>query len=235
MMYHRIDDGADKYSVPPEQFRAQMAALQSLGAVPRDVADLLARRRRGDALPPRYCVVTFDDGHGSNLEAAETMASLGLRATFFVIKDECELRPEYLKPNDVVHIRRLGHSIGVHGKTHEWWTSLSDGRLQSDLLEAKTWLEDLLGEPVDTCSAPGGKISPRVRRNVLRCGFAAWCTSWCAMNRASDTTREIHRFMVHAGDGPDVLDAMLRGRRLLYMRRQLRDMALAVPKLLIGR
>jgi peptidoglycan/xylan/chitin deacetylase (PgdA/CDA1 family) len=235
-MYHQIaDGGGGAYAVPPAQFREQIAVLQSLGAVVRDVGDLVSRRRCGDPLPPGYCIITFDDGHASNLAAAEFLASVGLHASFFVLKEHCAQRPDYLKAADLVRIRRMGHSIGIHGKTHDWWTSLPDDRLKSELNEVRTWLEDLLGEPVETCSAPGGKINRRVRRVLLESDFAAWCTSWCSMNRAADKSREINRAAVQPGDGPERLRAMVRGDRVLYMCRQLRAMAVAAPKFILGR
>lgn len=239
LMYHHISEQGDriksKYCVPRAQFLLQLCALQNYGAEIHDMADLLQRKRCGGKLPVRYCVMTFDDGHISNLWAGEEIRKYGYHATFFVVKDWSENRQDYLGRSELKLLRAMGHSIGVHGKTHRWWTTLSDPELQVELAETKAWLEDTLQEPVEICAVPGGKINGRVRRMIAQAGFAMWGTSWSAMNRAKPLKSEINRIGISRNYSIARFMCAVRGNRALYLKYQARTLALWLPKHVLKR
>lgn len=162
LMYHYIEAPASiKFSVSPDAFKAQMEALKRLGVpsfLPGEGGDPSAQ------VPP--CFITFDDGHRSNLYAAELMRDLGLRGCFYVVKDFARNDPAFLDEAQIKAISDMGHLIGVHGKVHEWWTKFDDRTLAADLRETKSWIENLTGKPVITCAAVGGKINARVIRCI---------------------------------------------------------------------
>lgn len=160
LMYHHIEEPASvKFSVSPDRFQAQMEALKRLG--------IRSWLPDGSVAPASDipCFITFDDGHKSNLAAAELMRDLGLKGCFYVVKDFALNDPAYLDEAEIKAISDMGHLIGVHGKVHEWWTKFNDKTLAADLQETKTWIEDLTGKAVVTCAAVGGKID----RRVIRC------------------------------------------------------------------
>ena len=161
LMYHHIEEPASmKFSVSPDRFQAQMEALQRLG--------IRSWLPDGNGTPSSDipCFITFDDGHKSNLFAAEFMRDLGLKACFYVVKDFALNDPAYLDEAEIKAISEMGHMIGVHGKVHEWWTKFDDKTLAADLQETKSWIEDLTGKAVVTCAAVGGKINSRVIRCI---------------------------------------------------------------------
>ena len=161
LMYHHIEEPASmKFSVSPDRFKAQMEALKRLG-----VQSWLPG---GDVKPSSAapCFITFDDGHRSNLYAAEILRDMGLKGCFYVVKDFALNDAAYLDEAEIKAISDMGHMIGVHGKVHEWWTKFDDRTLSADLLETKSWIEDLTGKPVVTCAAVGGKIDARVIRCI---------------------------------------------------------------------
>lgn len=162
IMYHFIEDPASmKWSVTPQSFKNQIALIENMGVKTICVGDKMC----DDAVPP--CFITFDDGHRSNLKAAEILAEHNMRACFYVVKDYSTCNPNYLNASEIRTISQMGHAIGIHGKYHNWWTRYSDEQLVSDLRETKYWIEDITGIGVNTCSAVGGKIDKRVI-NCLR-------------------------------------------------------------------
>ena len=158
LMYHEIvSPKLHKYSVEPSRFEEQMRRLQ------KEVVSYVFENQENTTHPHtegvRYCLLTFDDGHKSNLNAARLLSELGLHGYFYVVKNLSLENPEYLDEVEIKEISALGHSIGVHGKVHAPWARMEASRLLSDLRETKDWIEQLTGKPVITCSAPGGIIN----------------------------------------------------------------------------
>ena len=158
LMYHQTTSPVqNKYYVPIEHFRRQMELICRLNI---KSIDLENKDFEGHGFPS--VLITFDDGHKSNLDAAEILSELKLKGYFFVVKDFSLNDPEYLSENDISKISEMGHAIGVHGKDHNWWTLKSEKQLISELNETKKWIEDITGKSVSTCAAPGGVLNKKV-------------------------------------------------------------------------
>ena len=160
LMYHEI---AYPYKHPfyvhPDDFKKQIDWLLANGY---KSIDLRKNNEKGNIL------ITFDDGHKSNLEAARYLHEKGFVAVFYILKNFSLEDSDYLTEDDIREIAALGHIIGVHGKNHIWWTRKSKEELVSELYETTLWLENLVGQKVVTCSAPGGMIRNRERRIIRK-------------------------------------------------------------------
>ena len=156
LMYHEIvSPKKTKFSVDPSMFETQMRALREAGVTS------LVLDSKAQSTSIYRCLLTFDDGHVSNLQAARVMYELGLIGYFYLLKDNSLEQSDYLKEGDIKEMAALGHQFGVHGKNHGWWTKKTSERLVSELRETKDWIEQLTGKAVITCSAPGGFIDQR--------------------------------------------------------------------------
>jgi Polysaccharide deacetylase len=90
LLYHSIcEDGAPahrRWCVTPREFDAQLRALSERGYRPITVADLARLRLAGRPVPPRTCLITFDDGLRDFAEGAmPVLAAHGFRATLYVV------------------------------------------------------------------------------------------------------------------------------------------------------
>lgn len=91
LTYHEVSsrseaDGAGTYTLATEAFARQMAALKHAGYRTVTTADVLAFVRGKRALPDRSVLLTFDDGHATDLGVADAiLAQHGFRAASFVI------------------------------------------------------------------------------------------------------------------------------------------------------
>lgn len=166
LMYHEIvSPTITKYSVSPNMYEAHMRALKKAG-----VDSFILDSSSDDLSGSKCCLLTFDDGHISNLYAARVMAEMGLVGYFYLLKDNSLELDDYLKEDNIKELAKLGHKFGVHGKNHGWWTKKTPERLVSELRETKDWIEQLTGQNVITCSAPGGIIDKRTI-DAIRNGF----------------------------------------------------------------
>lgn len=106
-----------------------LAAARSLG-VPR-------------ALPGAAGVaLTFDDGpHPEGTPAVlERLAQAGARATFFLVGEQVERRPQLAG-----RIVAAGHLVGLHGYRHHLQLRLSAAQVARDLARGTAVIEDAVG------------------------------------------------------------------------------------------
>ena len=87
LMYHHLsEDVTNSEMVSPEQFEAQIRALAEAGYTGISFDELPAYVLRGEPLPEKPVVITFDDGYRSNYTLAyPILQKYGMKATIFAI------------------------------------------------------------------------------------------------------------------------------------------------------
>ena len=87
LMYHHLsEDVTNSEMVSPEQFEAQIRALAEAGYTGISFDELQAYVLRGELLPEKPVVITFDDGYRSNYTLAyPILQKYGMKATIFAI------------------------------------------------------------------------------------------------------------------------------------------------------
>lgn len=164
LLYHELRAAAADYSyvVSADLFQAHVhlyAKLVSSGA-------------------PIKPVVTFDDGHISNIElAAPILSSYGIMAHFFITVGWTGSRSEFMGWAQVRELLESGHRIGAHGWSHALLTHCTPAQLDLELRRARNVLEDKLGTAITTMSLPGGRSNRRVITACREAGYTHVYTS----------------------------------------------------------
>ncbi len=84
---------------------------------------------RGPASAGRRVAITFDDGpDDKTLAYLDRLDELAVRATFFIMGDGAEARPDLVRE----YIRR-GHQVAGHGYDHQAFTTLRASELREQL------------------------------------------------------------------------------------------------------
>ncbi|HWI71826.1 MAG TPA: polysaccharide deacetylase family protein, partial [Baekduia sp.] len=170
LTYHDVGGVGGQYSITPEQFAAQMEALDRAGYHTISLAQF-DRWQAGDKprLPPRPILITFDDSIKSAwVDADPILARHGFRATMFAITGRLSThQPYYLSWEelqrmasggrwDVGSHTRDGHTQIVttpHGRRGAYLTHLEwrpeRGRLETLAEYRKRVSEDLAGSMDD--------------------------------------------------------------------------------------
>jgi peptidoglycan/xylan/chitin deacetylase (PgdA/CDA1 family) len=181
LMYHALWSAADtalpqtssiEHAVEACDFRAQLDAIVDGGYRTIKLDDL-----DRPASEPRSLLITFDDGHESDLMvAAPELARRNLHAIFFIVWTYLG-RPGYLSRDQVLELRAQGFEIGSHGVTHERLTKISVAEASNEVLESKRLLEDLLHEPIAGLALPFGHYNHGVLQAAWAAGYRRVMTS----------------------------------------------------------
>lgn len=167
------------HAVSVDDFRRQLGCLRDGGwqtVLPAELETSDPLRR------DRLMVLTFDDGHKSDLTAAELLAYHGYRAIFYISPARIE-SASFLARADVKNISAQGFGIGSHGLTHSRLTEHSEAELWRELRLSKELLEDLIGKPVRDLAVPFGRYDRRVIEIARTVGYERIMTSNAGLAR----------------------------------------------------
>ncbi len=198
LMYHGVADergscpGADPhYCVSARQFAAHLKQVEAAGQRCVSVASLL----NANPLSDHAVAVTFDDGHASNLAAAELLAKADGSADFFVNPSTVG-SPHFLNWSALREMASLGMSIQSHGFHHRYLDELTPQEVKAELVDSKRAIEDHLGSPVTVFAPPGGRLSPDLAQVAFESGYAAVCSSRVGLWRFGAEVWDIPRLAV---------------------------------------
>ena len=231
LLYHDIAD--DRGTVAPSHrpyvlecatFRHQMRSLAARRCPVVTVADWCAAPR-----PPRAIVVTFDDGHVSNHDAAlPVLVEHGFRATFFVTAGRIGAGST-MTWRQIRALHAAGMEIGSHTVTHRPPSTLDDAALRYELFESRRILEDGLGAPVVSISSPTGFFNPRMRLVAREAGYRALCFGAAGVAADDGDLFSLQRVAVKRAMPDGQFEALLRfdpgAIRSLRLRQIARDVA----------
>lgn len=118
LMYHKIGDDKDNDAVIREDlFRAQMKLLKDKDYHPITMEQLYAYVTKGEALPERPVVITFDDGYTDTYTIAyPVLKEYGFPWTVFVNPSNIG---ERLTWDQLREMQKNGVTVASHGYLHE--------------------------------------------------------------------------------------------------------------------
>jgi peptidoglycan/xylan/chitin deacetylase (PgdA/CDA1 family) len=189
--YHRLVEATpadDSWHICTrrERFQRQMEWFARLGWRTLSLEEAGARLMRGERIPPRHFVITFDDGYLDTLTVGiPILRDLGFTATVFVVSGLVGERNEWDKGighvaplmtwTQLEQVLGLGFSIGSHTVTHPHLDRLPSDVARRELLESRQVLERRLGVPIRTFCYPYGHWNEQVRALVAHAGYDVAC------------------------------------------------------------
>jgi peptidoglycan/xylan/chitin deacetylase (PgdA/CDA1 family) len=201
LMYHAIAEDIQpleaEYSSRPADFDHQMRSLADAGYESRTVAEVVSAWDRGDRLPEKTVVITFDDGFSCLHDTAlPIMRRHGIRATAYVISGYLDRMARYdaalgvrarpmLSRSQVLELAAEGMEIGSHSVNHFDLPTLTPRGLQYEVTRSKCELEDLTSRPVESFAFPRGRFDSAVYAAVKQAGYTSACATIPGKNDAS--------------------------------------------------
>lgn len=218
LMYHDVVDPGDwdasgfpgpsaaSYKFEWSEFERQLQALSSSGLRFPGVHD-------PDADSAGTCLLTFDDGGSSAVEAARRLDRYGMVGHFMVTAGRVGTRG-FLSADDVRALAASGHVIGSHSHTHPPDISrLGPEALAGEWTSSVQGLSRIVGREVDVGSIPGGFYSHAVVRSAARAGVRHLFTSEPTTSEGRcDGCRVLGRYALQRGATPERVVALACGQ-----------------------
>ena len=227
LMYHAVGPYTGplhaELHVSRERFSAQLRWLTDhgfTGIAPRQCAAWLLR---GEPLPERAVLLTFDDAYADlTAHALPEVVRHGFSAGVYVCTRMLGQRAPWdgaplMGADDVQAWSREGIEFGAHSRTHPHLTSLASDDTLSDEVEGSARdLESLLGARAESFAYPYGDHDRRVANAVGSVASISFTVHEGLATQATDPLR-IPRTMVRPDDGAiDMRMRTLLGRNPVY-------------------
>lgn len=224
LMYHELEipgrrlcqsePGYARYVMHEPDFRAQVDYLKGNAWQGLSVGQALA-------FPEGRCVaITFDDGCETDLlAAAPILRQAGFNATFFITAGRLGT-PGFLDHAQFKELCAQGFEIGCHSMTHPYLTDLDESGLRREIVDAKTQLEQIIGQSVDHFSCPGGRCDQRVVTVARAAGYRTVSTSRIQANTSNTDVFALGRVAMLRDVPLSTFAAICAGATLYRMRAQ---------------
>ena len=240
LMYHALEEsshpagsadaGEQRYVLQIEQFSDQMAFLHHEGYRTCLLSELLGIEK----WPDKAIMITFDDGHASNLTLAlPLLQRYGFKAEFFITTGWLGT-PRYLKDEDVTKLHDAGMQIGSHGASHAFLGHLDEIELERELKDSMDILTQLTGKRIVSLSAPGGRVGPGAASIAKKLGYQYIFTSRPGHFSVESTVFSVPRLALHKDSDLGGFASMVHGDRAYLEKMIRRDNLLRLAKKTLG-
>jgi hypothetical protein len=173
LMYHSLYEGEDTSAIDAEDLPYAVSKDNFIKQL-----DRLAKKRTGLFAPDDLAdvVITFDDGHQSNLDiAVPLLLERGLSAYFFITTGFIDSRRGFLSAEGVQALSDVpGMIVGSHGVTHQFFNDLTSHDAHQELVKSKACLESITKHPCASMSFPGGRYNKRTLELLQSTGYTQW-------------------------------------------------------------
>ena len=181
LLYHEVTDvpletgfqssGAFAYKHSCQQFAENLDQIEGSGGQCALVTALDFSEKKKSFL------LTFDDGGKSAMYIADAIESRNMRGHFFVTTNQIGTR-YFMSVRDIRELHTRGHVIGSHSHTHPCPFGLlpRDLQVQEYRISCEI-LEDIIQEPIETSSIPGGDATRQTLANIAHTNLKFCFTS----------------------------------------------------------
>jgi len=222
LMYHELElpgrplvqsePGYVRYILREATFRSQMDWLGKNGWRGLNVTEALTSTEE------RSVAITFDDGCETDLlAAAPILREAGFHATFYVTAGFLD-RPGYLSSPQLRELISSGFEIGCHSMTHAYLNNLDPQQLHSEIVAARSKLEDIIGSKVEHFSCPGGRYNEPALALAKQAGYRSFATSRAHINRRSTDPFQLGRVAVMRDTSQPAFEKICAGENLWRIR-----------------
>jgi|GEM_PF-1619625 len=120
--------------------------------------------------------LSFDDAWASQYtNALPVLQASGLPATFYFISEVIQNNanfPGYMTPSMATTIANDGYEIADHTVTHPDLTTLSTTQINNEIINSRTYLQNLTGKTITDIAYPYGAVNTTVKNLVKQAGYA---------------------------------------------------------------
>lgn len=218
LMYHYVSEppaGANDIrrglSITPATFENHLRLLKTNGYHTISLHQLMLHLTRGEPLPEKPIVLTFDDGYRDNYENAfPLLQKYGYTATFFLITNFIdEGRPAYLTWDQVKELAQAGNEVGAHSRDHPDLRGRGTDFLVWQILGSKEAIQNGAGITPRFFSYPSGKYDADTIAILASAHYWGAVTVKQGVHQSSERPFELERIRIDGSYGADELKWVL--------------------------
>ncbi len=210
--YHSIGGSAYKdkrgyFSISTNLFKNHIDYIHSVYSV-ISLKEVKISKRKLDL------AITFDDGYLDNLKiAAPILLDKELPFTVFVstsfVRDRVK---NFLSPADLKELSKLpGVTIGSHGLNHLNLTNVPREIQIKELRDSKLYLEDIIGQKVNSFAYPYGKFSNSIAQLLEDYSYESAFTTRFDLNISDSNRFKLARFNIEFDNSIKILTQKING------------------------
>lgn len=224
-----LDPAAEKYVV---DYGLLKYAVEKIAKTASCTVGQIHKKESG-----AWSVLSFDDGLISDYEIAFPLfVEFGIKATFFITANNIG-KQGYLSWQQVNEMSVAGMEIGSHGLTHSYLSQMSDVKIESELIDSKSIIEQTLGVAVDSFAPVGGHFQKRTLKVACQAGYKTFATMIPGVNgnysRSGDMLL-VRRNHLQNHHDQKYVDNLLRRSLFRLFNNRVRYEILDLPKKLLG-
>lgn len=216
LMYHyvsQLPSDADKYrldlTVLPENFQAHCEYLAENNYRTVTMEQLYGALMRGEKLPPRRVVMTFDDGYAdAYTEAFPVLRQFGMTGTFFVVRDFMG-QAGYMTWAQAGEMLAAGMEIENHSVSHIDLRGLDRDTMLYQIGAAADEIQKQLGRRPRFFCYPGGRYDQLAVQVVQETGHLMAVTTADGLIHTSSDLLLMARARVRGSTGVQGLEWLI--------------------------
>lgn len=217
------------YVISPDAFLAQLHYLRDSKFEATSLQRYFAADRSRKTV-----VITFDDGNKSDIAVAlPLLKRFGFTATFYITTSWIG-RPGFMAEADIRGLDEAGMEVGSHGHTHTYFDEMSVHALTSDVNLSVSILQSILGKPICSLGAPGGRLHPRLEEVARNAGLTSISTSRPGLLNPFGNRMAVPRMPVKRDTTVDDYRRMVCGDSSYYGKHAVRSIVLTSAKRILG-
>lgn len=205
--YHRIGSHRPDHvpTVTAEAFEKQLALLARWRYRVVSFDEVVLRMEKGEPMPRKAAVITFDDGYEDNYSIAwPLLKRFSFPAIVFVTPTEVATKG-FATWQQLREMSQNGFEIGSHTMHHSYMPTTPDEKLKEEIAGSKTVIERQLKKPIRYLSYPIGGYTPQAQAMAKQAGYRGACTTNRATTYAMADRYAIRRVKINDRDANPVL------------------------------
>lgn len=194
LMYHRVNDGGDDpdISVSTANFERQIAYLKKKYQI-ESLEDMLSACMRDVPMAKDTVAITFDDGFKDNfINAYPTLRKYSAPATIFMTTGWIG-KDGMLSKRDIINMHGNSIAFGAHTVTHSILSEVDRKTANSQILNSKSALEEIVGEKILFFAYPRGKRRDFTEENVQMVKDAGYLAAFSTENGCISDDTDLFR------------------------------------------
>lgn len=202
--YHAVnDDISSDLVIRTDQFKAQMDYLDAHGYHTITLKQLDDYLTKGESLPDKPVLLTFDDGYVDNYyNVLPVLKAHHMHATLFMIGDAIGEGGRFVTADQLREMDANGFDVQAHTYTHKKETQFGKATLIQDFSKGRDVLEALLHKKIDYMAYPGGFNNAVVRDAAKEAGFRMAFTVEPGNVSPGDDLYQLNRLAIFEWEDP---------------------------------